>query len=75
MRKWANTMPPQEDPDASDKELMIAWDRWRNRFLQAVLASTSEMLNSDQARSFRINPAHSYYGVEISGGNSGLVCL
>lgn len=45
-----------EDPDADDKELMIAWDRWRNRFLQAVLASTSEMLNSDQARSFQINP-------------------
>ncbi len=45
-----------EDPDADDKELMIAWDRWRNRFLQAVLASTSESLNSDQARSFQINP-------------------
>jgi hypothetical protein len=46
----------KEDPDADDKELMIAWDRWRNRFLQAVLASTSEMLNSDQGRSFQINP-------------------
>lgn len=46
----------KEDPDADDKELMIAWDHWRNRFLQAVLASTSEMLNSDQGRSFHINP-------------------
>jgi hypothetical protein len=46
----------KEDPDAGDKELMIAWDRWRNRFLKAVLSSTSEMLNSDQARSFQINP-------------------
>ncbi len=48
--------PAKEDPDADDKELMVAWDRWRNRFLQAVLASTSEMLNSDQAASFQINP-------------------
>lgn len=46
----------KEDPDAGDKELMIAWDRWRNRFLNAVLASTSEILNSDQGASFRINP-------------------
>ncbi len=47
--------PAKEDPDADDKELMIAWDRWRNRFLQAVLGSTTEMLNNDQVRSFRIN--------------------
>lgn len=25
-----------EDPDVADSELMIEWDRWRNRFLQAV---------------------------------------
>jgi TonB family protein len=35
---------------------MIEWDRWRNRFLQAVLTSTTEILNSDQAQSFQYNP-------------------
>ncbi len=53
--EMAELEPAKEDPDADDKELMIAWDRWRNRFLRSVLASTSEMLNSDQARNFQIN--------------------
>jgi hypothetical protein len=26
----------QNDPDVEDRELMIEWDRWRNRFLRAV---------------------------------------
>ncbi len=47
----------QDDPDAQDKELLIEWDRWRNRFLQAVLSSTSELLTNDQAQSFQFNPA------------------
>lgn len=51
-----NLSGAQDDPDAQDKELSIAWDRWRNRFLQAVLTSTTELLNSDQARSFQFNP-------------------
>jgi hypothetical protein len=45
-----------EDPDATDKELMIEWDRWRNRFLQAVLGGTTDALNNDQARNFQFNP-------------------
>ena len=44
------------DPDLSDKELMIQWDRWRNRFLQAVLSGTSDVLNCDQAENYRFNP-------------------
>ncbi len=26
----------QQDPDSADRELMVEWDRWRNRFLRAV---------------------------------------
>lgn len=26
----------QQDPDLEDRELMVEWDRWRNRFLRAV---------------------------------------
>lgn len=26
----------QDDPDREDKELMVEWDRWRNKFLRAV---------------------------------------
>lgn len=26
----------REDPDAQDRELMVEWDRWRNKFLRAV---------------------------------------
>jgi len=46
----------QADPDAQDKELMIEWDHWRNRFLQAVLSGTTDILNSDQAQNFQFNP-------------------
>lgn len=44
------------DPDAQDKELMVEWDQWRNRFLQAVLSGTGDILNSDQAQHFQFNP-------------------
>src|ERR1700722_20141436 len=33
-----NSVTGNEDPDAADKDLMIEWDQWRNRFLQAVLS-------------------------------------
>ncbi len=45
----------QGDPDSQDKELMIEWDHWRNRFLQAVLSGTTDILNSDQAQNFQFN--------------------
>ncbi len=65
----------KEDPDADDKELMIAWDRWRNRFLQAVLGSTTEMLNSDQTHSFQINPyTHTMESVYPVGTEAWFVC-
>jgi hypothetical protein len=51
-----NPTAAAEDPDASDKELMVEWDRWRNRFLQAVLSGTTDMLNNDQAQNFQFNP-------------------
>lgn len=34
------------DPDSDDQELMIEWDRWRNRFLRAVQLGTQEILNN-----------------------------
>jgi hypothetical protein len=34
------------DPDADDQELLIAWDRWRNRFLRAVQLGMQETLNN-----------------------------
>lgn len=50
-----NPNAAQEDPDAQDKELMIEWDHWRNRFLQAVLSGTTDILSSDQAQNFQFN--------------------
>lgn len=34
------------DPDADDQELMVEWDRWRNRFLRAVQLGVQEMVNN-----------------------------
>lgn len=45
-----------EDPDAQDQELQIEWDRWRNRFLRAVLAGAMDNLNNPQAADFRWDP-------------------
>lgn len=36
-----------EDPDVDDSELMIEWDRWRNRFLRAVQKGMQYNLNSN----------------------------
>lgn len=35
-----------QDPDADDRELMVEWDRWRNRFLRAVQLGTQEVVNN-----------------------------
>jgi TonB C terminal len=51
-----NPVNGDEHPDAADKDLMIEWDNWRNRFLQAVLSGTTDALNNDQAQNFQFNP-------------------
>ncbi len=34
------------DPDEEDQELMVEWDRWRNRFLRAVQLGVQEIVNN-----------------------------
>jgi hypothetical protein len=46
----------KEDPDSEDEELQIEWDKWRNRFLRAVLAGAMENLNNPEATDFRWDP-------------------
>ncbi len=45
-----------EDPDAQDQELQVEWDRWRNRFLQAVLSGAMDNLNNPQEADLRFDP-------------------
>lgn len=35
-----------DDPDEQDQELMVEWDRWRNRFMRAVQLGVQEMVNN-----------------------------
>ncbi len=44
------------DPDAADQELMIEWDRWRNRFLHAIQSGMQESLNNPE-QGLRWDPA------------------
>jgi len=44
------------DPDVTDQELQVEWDRWRNRFLRAVLAGATETMNNPQEVRFRWDP-------------------
>lgn len=46
-----------EDPDIEDQELMIEWDRWRNRFLSAVQSRVQETLNNPDETMLRWDPA------------------
>jgi len=46
-----------EDPDIQDQELQVEWDRWRNRFLRAVLSGATETMNNPQEVRFRWDPA------------------
>lgn len=39
----------EEDPDSDDRELMIEWDRWRNRLLHAIQSGMNENLNNASA--------------------------
>lgn len=58
-----NTRPLQglaiADPDASDQQLMVEWDRWRNRFLRAVQLGVQELVNNpdpDEYERPRVDP-------------------
>jgi hypothetical protein len=46
----------REDPDAQDQDLQVEWDRWRNRFLRAVLANAMDNINNPEATDFRWDP-------------------
>lgn len=45
-----------EDPDLDDQQLMVEWDRWRNRFLHAIQSGMQESLNNPQAANIRWDP-------------------
>lgn len=47
------------DPDEEDQELMVEWDRWRNRFLRAVQLGVQEMVNNPDPEDYerpRVDP-------------------
>lgn len=44
------------DPDAEDQQLMIEWDRWRNRLLRAVQLGTIGILNNQAEDTYRWDP-------------------
>ncbi|SRR5579885_371565 len=44
------------DPDAGNQELMIAWDRWRNRLLHAIQSGMQETLNNPSPANLRWDP-------------------
>jgi hypothetical protein len=45
-----------EDPDTTDQELMVEWDAWRNRFLQAVQSDVQSNLNNSDDSMLRWDP-------------------
>lgn len=42
----ASAAKESSDPDEQDQELMVEWDRWRNRFMRAVQLGVQEMVNN-----------------------------
>jgi len=40
-----------EDPDRDDRELLIEWDRWRNKFLRAIQLQVQASLNNPENNS------------------------
>jgi hypothetical protein len=44
------------DPDADDRELMVEWDRWRNRLLFAIQSGMQESLNNPDESNLRWDP-------------------
>ncbi len=47
----------KDDPDADDQELMVEWDRWRNRFLHAIQSGMQENLNNPSEETVRWDTA------------------
>jgi hypothetical protein len=45
-----------DDPDGQDQDLQVEWDRWRNRFLRAVLAGATEFINNPDEVKLRWDP-------------------
>jgi hypothetical protein len=41
------------DPDADDQELMVEWDRWRNRLLSAIQTGMQEVINDPNESNLR----------------------
>lgn len=45
-----------EDPDQDDKELMVQWDKWRNRLLWTIQSGVQESLNNPDDTMLRWDP-------------------
>lgn len=45
-----------QDPDLDDQELMVEWDKWRNRLLWAVQSGVQEVLNNPDESMLRWDP-------------------
>lgn len=45
-----------EDPDSQDQELMVAWDRWRNRLLNSIQSNMQEELVNPDDSQLRWDP-------------------
>lgn len=45
-----------QDPDYGDKELAIAWDKWRNRFLWSVQSGVTQYLNDPNNPQIKWDP-------------------
>lgn len=50
------------DPDADDSELLVEWDRWRNRFLRAVQLGTQENINNPDPEDYEAPRVDPYTG-------------
>lgn len=46
-----------QDPDYGDKELAIAWDKWRNRFLWSVQSGVTQAMNDPDNPQIKWDPA------------------
>lgn len=54
-----NALKQSTDPDEEDQELMVEWDRWRNRFLRAVQLGVQEIVNNPDPEDYerpRVDP-------------------
>jgi hypothetical protein len=47
-----------EDPDAADQELLVAWDRWRNRLLRAIQLGAQQKANDPEAEEENARPRY-----------------